>query len=107
MLEKDVEKKLHDKVKDLKCGALCLKFVSPGYNGVPDRIILLPGAKVIFAETKKPGKKERARQEYVQSLFKGLGFEVYSTVDNPEYVNQIIERCKEVVEIELEKLCTS
>lgn len=107
MLEKTIEKKLHTGVKDLKCGALCLKFTSPGYNGVPDRIILLPGAKVIFAETKKPGEKERKRQEYVQSLFKGLGFEVYSTVDNPEYVNQIIERCKEVAEIELEKLCTS
>lgn len=104
MLEKDVEKKLHDSVKNLKCGALCLKFTSPGYNGVPDRIILLPGAKVIFVETKKPGKKERVRQEYVQSLFRALGFEVYSTVDNPEYVNKIVSRCKEV--IELEKLYT-
>ena len=42
MLEKDVEKKLHTGVKGLKHGALCLKFVSPGFTGVPDRIILLP-----------------------------------------------------------------
>lgn len=100
MLEKQIEKKLHKRVKDLKCGALCLKFVSPGFNGVPDRIILLPGAQVIFAETKKPGEKERKRQEYVQDLFRGLGFEVYSTVDNPEYVETIINRCKEVIELE-------
>jgi len=100
VVEKDVEKKLHTGVKNLKNGAMCLKFVSPGFNGVPDRIILLPGAKVIFAETKQPGKKERKRQEWVQSLLRDLGFEVYSTVDNPEYVKNIIERCKEVVELE-------
>lgn len=100
ILEKDIEKTLHDGVKKLGRGAMCLKFMSPGFNGVPDRIILLPGAKVIFAETKKPGKKERARQQYVQELLRGLGFEVYSTVDNPEYVNRIIERCQEVIELE-------
>lgn len=100
MLEKDIEKKLHKGVKALKHGALCLKFESPGFNGVPDRIILLPGEKVIFVETKKPGKKERARQEYVQKLFRDLGFEVYSTVDNNVRVEEILGRCKEVIGIE-------
>ena len=60
-------------------------------------MILLPGAKVIFAETKKPGKKERARQRYVQQLFRDLGFEVFSAVDNPGYVDEITEHCKEVL----------
>ena len=97
MLEKDVEKKLHTGVKGLKHGALCLKFVSPGFTGVPDRIILLPAEKAIFVETKKPGKKERARQEYVQGLLRALGFEVYSTVDNKAYVQDILKRCQEVI----------
>lgn len=100
MQEKDIERKLHKGVKELKHGALCLKFESPGFSGVPDRIILLPGEKVIFVETKKPGKKERARQEYVQGLFRDLGFEVYSTVDNKAYVEEILGRCKEVIGIE-------
>ena len=100
MIEKDIERKLHKGVKELKHGALCLKFESPGFSGVPDRIILLPGEKVIFVETKKPGKKERARQEYVQGLFRDLGFEVYSTVDNKAYVEGILGRCKEVIGIE-------
>lgn len=100
MIEKDIERKLHKGVKALKHGALCLKFESPGFSGVPDRIILLPGEKVIFVETKKPGKKERARQEYVQGLFRDLGFEVYSTVDNKAYVEEILGRCKEVIGIE-------
>ena len=105
MLEKDIERKLHKGVKELKHGALCLKFESPGFSGVPDRMILLPGEKVIFVETKKPGKKERARQEYVNSLFRALGFEVYSTVDNNAYVQEILGRCKEV--IDGEGLCTT
>ena len=99
MLEKEVEKRLHEGVKKLKNGSLCLKFVSPGCTGVPDRIILLPGTHVIFVETKKPGKKERARQKFVQGLIRFLGFEVYSTVDNPVYVDVILARCKEVSEL--------
>ena len=105
MLEKDIERKLHKGVKALKHGALCLKFESPGFSGVPDRMILLPGEKVIFVETKKPGEKERARQEYVHGLFRALGFEVYSTVDNKAYVEEILGRCKEVIDIE--GLCTT
>ncbi len=100
MLEKDIEKTLHKGVKKLKHGALCLKFESPGFSGVPDRMILLPGEKVIFVETKQPGKKERVRQEYVHGLFRELGFEVYSTVDNKDYVDEILNRCKEVMTCE-------
>lgn len=95
MLEKDIEGKLRKKVN--ATGALCLKFESPGCTGVPDRIILLPGAKVIFVETKKRGEKERARQEYVQGLIRAFGFEVYSTVDNPAKAEAVVERCKGVI----------
>lgn len=97
MTESYIENKLRTKIKALKCGALCLKFVSPGFMGVPDRIILLPGAKVIFAELKKPKETERARQKYVHHLLRGLGFDVFSSVDSLEKVNLIVERCIEVV----------
>ena len=97
MLESYIESKLRKKIKSLKCGALCLKFVSPGFTGVPDWIILLPGAKVIFVELKKPKEKERARQKYVHRLLRGLGFDVYSSVDSEEKINQIAERCIEVL----------
>ena len=39
MREKVIEHKLLTEVK--KIGGLALKFVSPGYDGVPDRIVLL------------------------------------------------------------------
>lgn len=52
--ENTVERYLVAKVRDL--GGRCPKFVSPGYDGVPDRIVLLPGAVMAFVETKRLGR---------------------------------------------------
>lgn len=95
MLEKDIEKKLREPIKRL--GGLCLKFETPGYTGVPDRIILLPGARVVFVETKRPGKKERPRQVLVQGILRGLGFTVYSTIDTVAKVAAVVEDCRRLV----------
>ena len=95
MLERDIESKLRQPIRQL--GGLCLKFVCPGFTGVPDRIILLPGARIVFVETKQPGKKERPRQRYVQGLLRRLGFTVYSTVDSVEKINRIVEDCRRLV----------
>ena len=92
MLEKEIESKLIKPVKGM--GGLCLKFVTPGFTGVPDRIILLPGAHILFVETKKPGKKERPRQTLVQGILRRLGFKVYSTVDSAAKVAAIIDDCR-------------
>lgn len=43
-------------------GGLAPKFTSPGFDGVPDRLILLPGGKVAFIELKAPGKTLRPLQ---------------------------------------------
>jgi Holliday junction resolvase len=37
-------------------GCLVYKFSSPARRGVPDRIIIAPGGKVLFLEIKRPGK---------------------------------------------------
>lgn len=95
MLERDIEKKLIRPVKNL--GGLCLKFETPGFTGVPDRIILLPGRHILFVETKQPGKKERARQLYVHGLLRAMGFTVYSTIDSPAKVAAIIDDCRRLV----------
>ena len=50
MLEKQVERHLVNGVR--KLGGLCLKFVSPGTPGVPDRIIITATGRIIFAELK-------------------------------------------------------
>lgn len=93
MTEKDVERKLRDGIHELIPKAKCLKFVSPGYSGVPDRIIILPGGTVVFAETKRPREKERQRQLFVQAHLRRLGFTVFSAVDTPEKVQEVIKFC--------------
>lgn len=79
MQESTIERRLVREVEK-RCGA-ALKFVSPGNRGVPDRLILLPGGKVCFAEIKAPGKKMTAIQEYQAERLRKLGHTVYR-VDN-------------------------
>ena len=100
MLESYYEDKLRKRVKALGHGARCLKFVSPGFSGVPDRMILLPGGNLIFVEMKKPGEKERKRQEYVHGILRKLGFEVFATIDSMERIEVVVDRCKEVLRSE-------
>lgn len=72
-LEKYIERKLRDTVS--QGGGLCLKWVCPGWSGVPDRIILLPGGRVIFAEIKRPkGGKVSPLQELWAKKLTDLGF---------------------------------
>ena len=73
-LEKDIEKKLVNMVKHR--GGLCLKWVCPGWAGVPDRIVLLPGGKVIFVELKRPkGGVVSTRQKWWAHKLTLLGFD--------------------------------
>ena len=55
MRESTVEHRLVTEVK--KRGGIALKFVSPGIDGVPDRLVLLPDGKFAFVEVKAPGKQ--------------------------------------------------
>lgn len=60
-----------------KHGGKALKFISPGMRGVPDRIVLLPGAKVAFVELKAPGEEMRPLQKKRASQLREMGFTVY------------------------------
>lgn len=72
-LERDIERALVGMVK--RHGGLCLKWVCPGWSGVPDRIILLPGGRIIFAETKRPkGGEVRELQKWWHHKLRELGF---------------------------------
>ncbi|WP_414733863.1 VRR-NUC domain-containing protein [Acetobacterium carbinolicum] len=75
MREKEIEKKFALEVK--KMGGICLKFVSPGLDGMPDRLVLLPGGRLAFVEVKAPGKKPRPLQMVRHEMLKRLGFAVY------------------------------
>lgn len=75
-LEKDIEQKLVKMVK--RHGGRCPKWVSPGWSGVPDRLVLLPGGRIIFVETKRPkGSRVAALQKKWREWLQDLGFMVW------------------------------
>lgn len=74
MLEKQIEQALVRRVKEL--GGMCEKFTSPGRRAVPDRIITLPGGKIIFVECKAPGKKPTITQQFDHERRRLLGCDV-------------------------------
>ena len=81
MLEKQIEAALVRRVKEL--GGLCEKFVSPGRRSVPDRIVTLPGGRIVFVELKAPGKKPTELQERDHLRRRELGCDV-RLIDNIE-----------------------
>lgn len=92
MLERDLEKKLREEIR--KAGGECLKWVSPGYTGVPDRIVLAKGGRICFVEMKAPGKRERPRQRIVQQHLREMGFTVFSSVDSADRIREVVRWVK-------------
>jgi hypothetical protein len=85
MRESTIEKAFKKRVeKDL--GGLCEKFLSPGKNSVPDRIVTLPGNRIFFAEIKAPGKKPSKKQERDHAIRRALGCIVF-VIDSMEKAN--------------------
>ena len=74
MLEKEVEKFLVREVK--KIGGVSFKFISPGNAGVPDRIVILPSGRVVFAELKTDMGKLTKLQEVQIKKISDLGADV-------------------------------
>jgi len=89
--EKTIEKKLVNTVKSM--GGIAPKFVSPGFDGMPDRLVLLPGGKIGFVEVKAPGKEPRPLQVARHELLRRLGFKVY-VLDDPEQIGGILDEIR-------------
>lgn len=87
MREKEVEQKLVRTVKTM--GGICPKWVSPGTDGMPDRIVLLPGGRIAFVEVKAPGQKPRPLQLARHKLLRELGFKVY-VLDDPGQIDAML-----------------
>ena len=89
MLEKQIERKLVDKVKVL--GGICPKWT--GMLGAPDRMVLMPNGSIVFVELKAPGKKPRAIQLVRHEQLRHLGFRVY-VIDSLQGVDEFIAGLK-------------
>ncbi len=91
MIEKDIEQHLVKRVKEI--GGRAYKFISPGNSGVPDRMVCLPGGRIIFVELKAPGKESSDLQKLQQKRLRDLGNTVY-TFDSKELIDGFIEANK-------------
>ena len=89
--EREIERKLVEAVR--KTGGLALKFVSPGWSGAPDRIVLLPGGKAGFVEVKAPGKKPRPLQIRRKKQLEQMGFKVF-VLDGTGQIGGIIDEIR-------------
>ena len=91
MREKIIEQHLVKAVKS--SGGIAPKLVSPGFDGMPDRLVLLPGGKIGFVEVKAPGKEPRLLQVARHGLLRRLGFKVY-VLDAPEQIGGILDEIR-------------
>lgn len=90
--EKQIEQKLVTETR--KKGGLAVKFVSPSFSGMPDRLVLLPHGVMGFVEVKAPGKKPRLLQVSRHAMLREMGFQVFvldSLEDIPGLLQKIME----------------
>jgi hypothetical protein len=85
--EKLIENKLTNKVKAL--GGWCLKLLSTHITGLPDRLCLFPGGRILFIELKTTGKNPKKIQRLVHNKLRSLGFRV-EVVDTSEQIERLI-----------------
>ena len=88
MREKNIEAALVRETRNR--GGICPKFTSPGMDGMPDRLVLLPHGRFCFVEVKAPGEKPRPLQVHKHKQLRRLGFKVY-VLDGPEQIEGILD----------------
>lgn len=86
MLERRIEERLVERAR--RAGGVAIKWVAPAMSGVPDRIVFLPGGKVVFVELKAPGKSPTALQCRIHDMLTRLGADV-RVVDSLEAVDEV------------------
>lgn len=88
--EKNTEAYLRDRVKAL--GGRSYKWVSPGCSGVPDRIVILPGGRVVFVELKSEGETSTKLQKKRQAELRTSGCTVYADIDTKAKVRELLQK---------------
>ena len=91
MREKQIEQKLVKATKNM--GGIAPKFVSPSFDGMPDRIVLLPGGHIGFVEVKAPGEKPRPLQLSRHGLLRRLGFKVF-VLDDEQQIGGLLDEIR-------------
>jgi hypothetical protein len=93
MRESVIERRLRQLV--WRYGGMALKFTSPGFTGVPDRLVLMPSGRIAFAELKSTIGILSGRQKIVRRDLQDLGFPVYvinSTETLSQFENEFLKQ---------------
>lgn len=86
--EKVIERKLVELVKIN--GGMCIKLLCDQLTGLPDRMCLFPGHKIVFVELKTTGRKPRRIQGFMHNKLRALGFRV-EVIDTVESVINFVD----------------
>lgn len=89
MREKVIEHKLVRAVK--RAGGLAVKFVSPGFDGMPDRLVILPKGYIAFVEVKAPGLKPCPLQVKRHVMLRLLGCRVF-VLDDERQISELLDK---------------
>ena len=88
MREKHIEKELAARTRAM--GGIAPKFTSPGFDGMPDPLVLLPRGRMGFVELKAPERKPRPLQMARHRLLRRLGFKVF-VIDEINQIDSVLE----------------
>ena len=99
MRERDIEKWLRRQVESL--GGLAFKFTSPGNDGVPDRLAVLPGGLIYFVELKTDRGRLSPLQVWQQDRRRQLGVNV-AVIRGMEEAAEFIEEVRDAIHDEEE-----
>ena len=89
--EKYLEKRLREEIR--KAGGLAIKFTSPYFTGMPDRLVLMPKGRIWFVEVKSTGKKLKDIQDAQAKKLQELGFNA-RLVDSKATLDSLIEEVR-------------
>ena len=92
MREREVKKMLVDGIR--KLGGRAFKWVSPGNDGVPDRIVVLPGYPAVFVELKTITGRLTSLQRIQIDRLRAMGQDV-RVLRGEREVKLFLEECKE------------
>ena len=94
MKESELERRLVQGVRAM--GGRAYKFVSPGNVGVPDRLVILPGGRIVFVELKTERGRTSKMQDYQIALLRTLDAEVW-VLYGPADTRDFLAQCAEMV----------
>ena len=86
--EKAIEKYLVEQA--MEHGMLCLKYSNPNMVGYPDRLLVIPGGRVVWVELKSKGRKPKMIQQIRVDQLRGMDHHV-AVIDNKADIDELIK----------------